>query len=42
MKLFEKPWLEIVKFYAEDIVTESPTFGTDDIDPGINENEGVE
>lgn len=38
MKLFEKPWLEIVKFYAEDIVTESP-FGADVLAPDIDNDE---
>lgn len=41
MKLFEKPWLEIVNFYAEDIVTES-VWGADDLDPGIDNTEDPE
>lgn len=40
MKSFEKPWLEIVELYAEDIITESPmTSGSDELGNDINEGD---
>lgn len=41
MKLFEKPWLELVKLYAEDIVTISDGngFGADDLSPDVDDSE---
>lgn len=37
MKLFEKPWFELVELYAQDIVTES--FGTDNVDPDVSDGD---
>lgn len=37
MKLFEKPWLELVELYVQDIVTES--YGTENVGPDVNDGD---